>query len=340
MIPKFPSRFNDWLWGRVVRSVRVDADSLCAFRWFFGIFVLVVLTPRFAWIGEVPRAFFLPPLLSVANLFAGFPPPTFFKVLEVATIISLGLVTIGCDTRTSSVMFLLCDLVGKSFASSFGKNDNNAIIDFVVLAMLFSDWGAKWSIDSLYQNAPPKQEKSSRALSLLAVILAFGMVTAGFEKAIKWIDFDTNTSGVVWWWSMVTSDLGYHHFLAGPATNVPLPYWEPADYAAPAFELTGFLALLVSRRAWLTWLAVACVFHWGNVLLLNIPFLAHVPIYLAFANWNWLGRFIRLKAAAWLVAAIVVMQLALPRPAWDTILEFHLWIGLIGWPVACMALWR
>jgi hypothetical protein len=83
--------------------------------------------------------------------------------------------------------------------------------------------------------------------------------------------------------------LGRSFLLARFALQTPPWAAEIADYLASIFELSGFLALLHSRRAWLAFLMTATAFHLANSLVLNIPFHDNVVLYLAFANWAPLG---------------------------------------------------
>jgi hypothetical protein len=66
--------------------------------------------------------------------------------------------------------------------------------------------------------------------------------------------------------------------------RIPRLLLELADYVAPAFELSGFAFLLYSRRAWRLWLLLACGFHLGNALLLNIAFTQQALTYLIFVD--------------------------------------------------------
>ncbi|MDJ0689759.1 MAG: hypothetical protein QNJ41_14745 [Xenococcaceae cyanobacterium MO_188.B32] len=67
-----------------------------------------------------------------------------------------------------------------------------------------------------------------------------------------------------------------------------MPKWifEFFDYAAVIFELSAFIALLNSRKWWLFWLFIACLFHLSNTLLLNIPFMSHCLVYLVFVDFS------------------------------------------------------
>src|SRR5262249_35858758 len=148
-------------------------------------------------------------------------------------------------------------------------------------------WGNHHSIDSLRGRIEPisaeaAATKATRGVSLFAVLLAFGMVTAGLDKARSWIDFNLGTSGFLSWFYPQYYDLGRHLLLANWVPRIPIWLLEVADYLAPALELSGFAFLLYSRRAWCFWLFLACGFHLANALLLNIAFTQQALSYLIF----------------------------------------------------------
>lgn len=285
---RFVERANAFFWNRVTRSVAVPPESLGIFRWVYGIFVLVLDTPHFAWLDHVPRAFFNPPLLSPASLLSGFPPSPFFTVLDSAGILSLCCMTIGFKTRAATLALLAIRLVGYNFHYSFGKIDHDIMGTLLLACMAVADWGSYYSIDARRRRAEPDRRSSSlaatRGLALLAVALAFGMVTAGLPKLVVWADFDLGTSGSLSWFYPNYHTLGRKLLLAGLVPGTPLLLFEVADCIGPILELLSFVALVSSRKLWLTWLCAAAGFHLANTLFLNIPFTTQAISYLAFAN--------------------------------------------------------
>jgi hypothetical protein len=281
---------NELFWTRVVRSTALRAESLSAFRVVFSLFLLVTHTP-FNWIASAPRALFNPPVLSLANLFDGFPGRAFFVVLDAASLLSLACLAIGIRARTATIVYLLAAIVGQSFQYSFGKIDHPILLYALLGCMAFSGWGQHLAV------LPDKKAKSDstiRSLSLLSVLICFAMFTAGFEKALNWVDFDLNTNGFISWFR-----LGYYvydrQFLLAHLVNYfPPLLLELFDYAAVALELSPLFFLLHSRKGWRVWLLIVCAFHLVNTLLLNIAFIENTMVYLAFVDFT--GLYHRLRA--------------------------------------------
>ena len=284
----FAERANAWFWQRVSSSVEVPADSLGLFRWIYGVFLLVE-TPYFAWIDHVPHGLFNPPILSPAFLLGGFPASPFFSILDAIVVASLCLVTVGYRTRFFTVVLIAGLLAGFNFRYSFGKVDSDIIILMVLVCMEMAGWGNYYSIDVLLGRVDrvaslEAQHQANRGLSLFAVLLSFGMITAGLGKARSWIDFNLRTSGFLMWFYPQYYDLGRHLLLAKWVPHIPIPALELGDYLGPMFELSGFPALLYSRRTWRMWLFIACTFHLMNALLLNIAFNEQALSYLLFVD--------------------------------------------------------
>lgn len=276
-------------WRRVGTATDVPAQSLGVFRWLLGLYWLAFSAPSYGFIDASPRAFFTPPALSLAQLFDGFPPAPFFQVLDAVAIVALGLMTIGYHTRAATLAVLGLRFVGASFQYSFGKIDHDILALCVLGCMVLSDWGRYYSVDARLRGQRSPAHAPERGPALLAVLLAFGMVTAGLPKALVWIDFDLGTSGVLSWLYPNQVSFGRSHLLAPYAGQLPSALLELGDYAAPALELAGFGALLHSRKLWLGWLLSLTFFHLLNALVLNISFTGYALVYCCFANLAGLG---------------------------------------------------
>jgi hypothetical protein len=283
------NNLNALFWERVVRSTALGAESLSAFRVVFSFFLLVTHTP-FNWIAAAPRALFNPPVLSLANLFDGFPGRAFFMALDVVSLLSLACLAVGIRARTSTIVYLLAAIIGQSFQYSFGKIDHPIMLYVLLGCMSFSGWGQHLAV------LPDKKTKTgstTRSLSLLGVLLCFAMFTAGFEKALNWVDFDLTTNGFISWFR-----LGYYvydrQFLLAHLVNYfPPLVLESFDYAAVALELSPLFFLLHSRKGWRVWLLIVCTFHLVNTLLLNIAFIENTMVYLVFVDFTGLYHKLR-----------------------------------------------
>ena len=282
LIP-YADRLARSLWERAARNISTDLTSLALFRIVFGLFSLLFLTPSFGWIKDAPQAFFDPPYLSFANLLPSFPGGAFFATLDVLAVLLLVFITLGVKARLSAVAFFIITVTGDSFAYSFGKIDHSFLSAVLPLCLAFSGWGTKYA---LLPDKPRRLDSVGLSLSAYAVLVAFGMFTAGFVKSLFWVDFNVSTSGFLSWFYGGYYNLGRTNLLASLVPLVPTTFFELADYAAVAFELSGFLFLLSGRRAWRLWLTLAATFHLLNVLTLNIGFISHFVVYLAFVDFS------------------------------------------------------
>ncbi|MEM1309666.1 MAG: hypothetical protein AAGF98_09325, partial [Cyanobacteria bacterium P01_H01_bin.153] len=122
----------------------------------------------------------------------------------------------------------------------------------------------------------------SNAIAVLACILSFGMFTAGYEKYQNWLDFDLGTNGVLSWFYPGYFNLDSQFLMADLVFKIPFWLLELMDYSAVLLELTPFLCLIAGARFWKAWLLTACMFHLANLLILNIPFGHHIPVYCCF----------------------------------------------------------
>ena len=266
------------------------------------------MLPSFGWIGDVPDAFYDPHILTLTSLMNGFPSREFFAILDGIILTSTVMLTVGLFTRCSTFSLLVAILVGNHFSLAFGKIDHGILVLCTLFAMLFSDWGRLASLDGFMR--PSRKEEAARPcnLVLLAIFVSFAFFTAGYGKAMVWIDFDATKSGFLSWLYPNYFVLGRKHLLASAAMGVrPLWLWEIADVSAVIFEL-GFFFALFRRRLWFAWLALASVFHLLNTLILNISFLPHAIVYTCFVPWTELfprvTRFARKPAGLFIVTTL------------------------------------
>jgi hypothetical protein len=292
----FPNRLNTKFWARVVLNTNVDVRSPAIFRILTGLFLLCFIFPYFIWISDVPQIFYEPPVLSLTNLFNGFPGESFFLLLNVLLIIFAIFITIGVKARCSAIAYIVLLYIGSNFHFSLGKIDHGFTFQFILLfCMSFSDWGAYLAV---WPDKKQMPGKNSRALSLLSILLCFGFFTAGFEKALYWINFDLSSNGTGAWFY---KELRFRNYLLAPYIATYLPFWgfKIMDFIAVVFELCPLFLLLHSRKAWQFWLMTACVFHICNCLMLNINFITVSIVYLAFVDYSFLyekaKRFFEIK---------------------------------------------
>lgn len=233
----------------------------------------------------MPKTFFNPPVFSLANIFDSFPGETFFLVLDCLVFLSLICLTLGIKARISALVYLVVCLVGINFQYSFGKISHIILAYLMMGCMAFSGWGKYLAI---WPDKESRFDNTAKSLSLFSVLICFGMFTAGFEKALVWMDFDLSLNGFLNW-SQNSIFNSKKHFLFAPYVRYfPAILLELFDYTAVLFELSPLIFLLHSRRSWKIWLSMACTFHLTNILLLNIPFPLHIIVYLVFVDFTWL----------------------------------------------------
>ena len=344
------SNLNRLFWERVVRSTYVDAKSLSVFRIIVGLFLLLCHMPSFGWIGDMPKTFFNPPVLSLTNLFDSFPDKTFFVILDSLVLLSLVCVTLGIKARISAMVYLVVCLVGLNFQYSFGKISHPILSYIMMGCMAFSGWGKHLAI---LPDGESKLDNTAKSLSLFSILICFGMFTAGLEKAIVWIDFDTTFNGLVNWSLIGIFEYYRLDFFAPYVPHFPPVLLEFFDYTAVFFELSPLLFLPYSRKGWKLWLLMACTFHLANILLLNIPFQAHFIVYLAFVDFTWLYHKLRhylslphVKHIATSVFALIVLIRIIQLLFGETIVSvflkldegvlLNLYLSAIIWCVAIL----
>ncbi len=279
-------KFFDWieaklefLWRKAEDASENDDRSLSLLRILYGLFIVLFATPSFFWIGKVPQSLFLPPFFSLANLFDGFPSYPWLLAIDISLIICTICLLLGVKARYAGILFSLFYIIGSSFQFSFGKIDHSIMFPLFILGLSFTNWGAD---NALIPDKKVSKQVQRRVLAILAVLLCFGMFTAGAAKAIHWVDFDLETGGFLDWFYKGFFSLERKYLLAPFVLLVPPQTFEIFDYFAVVFELSPIIALLAGRKWWQLWLLVASIFHLGNTLLLNIPFVGHAPVYLSF----------------------------------------------------------
>jgi hypothetical protein len=276
-------------WQRLEDSCRNDTRSLGLFRIVWGTYILLFAAPYSAFVGQVPQSFYNPPVLSLAFLFAGFPPYWLMLAGDLVRIWLVVLITIGIKTRLCTIVVCLLTFILTNFVYSFGKIDHDAALVWAVaICLAFTDWGVPYA---LVPDRRINPKVAARALATAGVLIAFGMFTAGFDKAKHWINFDLSRGGFLNWFYGGYYTLDRKLLLAPLVLKVPPQSLKILDYIAVAFELSPFFFLLAGRAGWRAWLLVATCFHLANALLLNIPFHTHVLVYLPFVAFaRFFGR--------------------------------------------------
>jgi hypothetical protein len=303
------------LWTRVQDSVETDVRSLAAVRVIFGVFALLINPLSVAWLSAMPRALFNPQPMSIANWFPSFPSAATATVIDGLLVVTAACIVLGIRTRLAAPLHALLLVLGAGFQYAFGKIDHGMMFPAFLLLLSLTDWG---TVFALLPDAPRGGTANRTAPALLALLLCYGFFTAGVLKAAFWCDFDPDTGGFLQWFYN-RGFLGSRAPLAGLVPRMPQGAFEAFDCGAVAFELAPLPMLLLGKFAWRGWILVACLFHVMTILLLDISFVPHMPVYLTFIPLDAVlrrlpGRRWAGPAARWgaigLVAAVTLWQLA------------------------------
>lgn len=325
-------RFDHW----VFEEYRVPPRALSLFRIVYATFVLLLVgVPPFRWIGGKPDFFFDPQQYGFVNLFFdSFPGGYFFWGLDVLVTLLFVFLLFGFRTRGVSWLLALVLFTGFSWSYAYGKiNHDTLLMALVPLVMGFSGWGSHYSIDQR-RSSTPGQERYW-PVALLALLLGFGMFSAGIPKLLSgWLDPTTQAV------QGYTIRQHYDFFADQLLTPVMMHYenpffWELLDYSAVLFEV-GFLLAVARQPLFRGFVMLAVVFHLGNSLMLNIDFSRNIALYLLFIDWRPLvGRFeqrIGPVGAKYLnvrmLILVSVLFLAYYLVAWLS--PFQALIGLLG----------
>jgi hypothetical protein len=271
------SWIDDWIHGFMPAVPQGLALTRIAFAAYF-LFIRGV--PHVEWVAELPAGFLNPSPLSFPAFMSDFPPTYLVHALLILFIFLF----CGFRTAATSIALTLAWIVSNSLRYSLGKIDHDIMAVLTPAVMAFSGWGAVWSLDARAGGRPLRVQ--AWPLALLALLVAFGFLSAGVPKLLAWADFDLATQGTRRWLVDGWYGLGRRRLLAPFfMQRTDAYFWELLDLTAVAFETT-FVLSLVRRSVFRTYLLAAVMFHVANVLMLNIGFLTLLPVYLVFAPWE------------------------------------------------------
>jgi hypothetical protein len=264
----------------VSREYAPDVQSLGLYRILFALFALGYTLPDYLWISGFSDSFFNPPL-GITPFFTGFPSLLFFQGLNILLITCAVFILFGHWTVTASILFSAGIFIGNSWAYSFGKINHDLLLMLTPVLMSIAGWGAANSMDA-------RQGKDTKtrpwALSLMALIVALAMFTAAYAKiAGGWLNSETHaTLGHL---IRNVYSAGRDSIFAKVALSVKSGiFWESFDVSTIVIE-AAFLAAVMNRRAFRIVCAVACFFHVGVALLMQINFTSNLIAYAAFFPW-------------------------------------------------------
>ncbi len=287
-------RYGQWL----TRPAKNAAGRMGLYRIIYSVFYLWFLSPlRFAELGLVPTNQWKPTiLLKVLSPL----PDVGYATLEMLLVMALILLLLGYKTRLANLVVLIVGFGLAGFRTGFLIQERTIvlIVFYVPLFMLFSKWGATYSIDAVLkqkqgQLVPSPRESSWRYIwpaRGLLVILAILFLSAAIVKflEVSWL-VEPQLVGDFILAKGVKSHLsnGFPIYPLGPQLGRTAALAIPAQYAVLLFE-TAFILVLFNRVAQAIILRLAPIFHSFNTLLLGIPFTTVLSIYAAFPDWQML----------------------------------------------------
>ena len=273
----FIDDFLGSIFKRVGLATAVNTEQLALFRIFYGGLLLCYFLPSWSWLNDVPPGFFDPQLLSFAYLTDDYLPDVVYILSDVLVVVVLLLITLGIHTRKCLLlMFVVCAILF-SYSFSFGKVDHYTnLFLFTYPALAFTNSGTKYAIR---KDRVLPQSTQETALIVMGIIIAFGYFSAGLVKCLHWIDFDQGSSGFYDWLIYSFFNSENQSLFAPYLFQLPVYLFEPLDYLAALFEVSGFFFLLKGRKYWLFYLTLASLFHLANLLTLNLSFALNVLCY-------------------------------------------------------------
>ena len=295
VLQRVDKQFERWIFD----SFQVTPEGLALYRICFAAYFLLFGVPSFVWIGDNPAAFYDPPI-SLAYFFNSFPSYAVLQALSTLICLLFIMLFFGYHTRFVSVLLTISLIIANSFRYSFGKIDHEILPVIVPLVMSFSAWGSRCSVDAVLetttaQGQPQAPQAPTWPITLVALCISVGFLSAGLPKLFRWIDFNLSTHGVHAW--VIQSFFMREHptLLLPVFAKVTNPYfWEALDMLAVAFEL-GFAVALLIPHLFRAYIGFAIVFHFLNHLMLNIPFVEYISVYMLFLNWDHLFSYLDSK---------------------------------------------
>jgi hypothetical protein len=278
----------------VSHEYSTDLHTLGLYRIFYALFALGYVLPDYLWISGFPVSFLNPPM-GIASFFTGFPPQIFFQGLNIALISCATLMLFGRWTTQVSILFSLLLFVGNSWSYSFGKINHDILFVLTPVLMALAGWGGAYSIDEKLGKGVSVRPW---AISLLGLIVALAMFTAAVSKILgDWLNTETHST---------LAHLIRNRYGAGREallTDVALAirsnvFWELLDFSTIMIE-AAFLASVLNRKAFRITCALACFFHLGIALVMQITFTSNLVAYAAFFPWSSVMR-LPYRAQEWL----------------------------------------
>lgn len=149
--------------------------------------------------------------------------------------------------------------------------------------MAFSGWGNAYSYDA--SSGRSEEKPKAWPLALMALLIGFAMFTAGYAKLMGgWLD--GNTQAVQGHVLRNVHALGRDSLLAALFAGFENAlFWEALDWTTVFFEI-GFLAAVLHPVSMRCFTAMAVLFHFGIMPVMNISFTTNLAAYAVLFRWR------------------------------------------------------
>jgi len=277
-VPGVLEKFSKW-----VGSGSFTARDLGIYRIIYSALALCMI-PNFEWVSQYPDSLFAPPP-GPFRLLHGFPSATAMVTLELLLVVALTLLLVGLFTRTVSIVSAVLAILGYGFSYSLGKIDHTILFLLVPVVMVAVDWGSAVSLDSRRRSRGASSRVRQWPLRYLGLLIGLAFMTAAVPKLLTgWLSPASQATQAHFYRQFYVN--GRTDWFASAFLRIDFPLgWEVLDWATVALE-AGILFAVVTWRSLRVVLAVACLFHLGVLLMMNISFYFDVIAYAAFVPWG------------------------------------------------------
>ena len=221
----------------------------------------------------------------------------FYRGLEFILVFTLILLMVGYHVRLMTLLVLIVGFVLEAFRLSFGRIEHGSVFQsfYIPLVMLFSQWGATYSLDALLRRrrtgmAVAPFDPSWRyiwPMRVLLFILSLLFLTAAYFKlaGTGWVTNPDVFANVLLKENVEVTGRGYEALpLLAILAQIPL-VTTTFRFATLLFEGLFFVSLFGNRlRNFIV--SIAMIFHALNALLLYVSFTYLLIAYGLFVDWH------------------------------------------------------
>lgn len=282
------ARFTRWLTGNESNA----SGRLGLYRILFALFYLNITQGLYPVdLAELPASVWRPIL---ATIWLPAPPSVLsIRIAEVVLVGALVLLAFGLRVRLMTLLVLISGVFVAGVRFSFNKVDHadTFMIAYIPLVMLFSNWGATYSLDALLARrrgaltVDPNISSWHYAWPIRVILwlICIMYMMSGIQKFTgDWTrQFDV-VRILMFNYNLSANPNPLNPIIANtPVLHIPL------QIAALLFE-TGFPVAIISKT-WRTFaLASAIMFHLFIMLFMHISFAPMFIAYALFVDWQWI----------------------------------------------------